>query len=441
MGKENRISSCANTVVDGEFSRKCSFDSVNGTENQSNLKEQVDTGRAWLILAVGLANYIVLFGCYMSFGIFQSYYLKVMFSDTPADVVSWISTVSTSLMLVCGPVAGPLMSVLGIKPTLALGSILGPLGLLLASFSSQVWQLVLTQGVMFGFGAAILINCSVTLTSIWFEKKRQFALVVLSFGSPLGGLFFVPVISFVLNGVGLSWAFRILFAISFVITCVGVFVLKPRQGFKSDSKPLNLSLLKDKYIILLVLYCLATGMAELIPFQYFLASIVDMGFNKGLSYNLLLIFCGASLLCRITMVLISNRVGITNMMLVSNTLTGIFTLAMWYTSTSIPTSLVYYVILGYVSGVGFSAGPVLVGAQYPKELVSQANGLLYLAYGGSYLISGPLAGFIFDKVGHRTSYSEVILVCGAFYLLSGAIALGIRIYSRKYIPRLKNGPL
>ncbi|KAJ2610228.1 Golgi apyrase [Coemansia sp. RSA 1365] len=65
------------------------------------------------------------------------------------------------------------------------------LAFILASFSTEVWQLVLTQGVLFGAAASFPYILGVTVPLQWIRKRRGLALAVVYMGSGVGGMWVV----------------------------------------------------------------------------------------------------------------------------------------------------------------------------------------------------------------------------------------------------------
>lgn len=82
-----------------------------------------------------------------------------MFRDRVPNSQFQLSFVGT-ILEVCVNLMGPLSQIIasrfGSKVVLIIGTILATLGLELASFSTEIWHLYLTQGVMFGAGASFL---------------------------------------------------------------------------------------------------------------------------------------------------------------------------------------------------------------------------------------------------------------------------------------------
>lgn len=82
-----------------------------------------------------------------------------MFRDRVANSQFQLSFVGT-ILEVCVNLMGPLSQIIasrfGSKTVLIIGTILATLGLELASLSTEIWHLYLTQGVLFGAGASFL---------------------------------------------------------------------------------------------------------------------------------------------------------------------------------------------------------------------------------------------------------------------------------------------
>lgn len=76
------------------------------------------------------------------------------------------------------------------------------LGFGLASLSSQVWHLLLTQGLLYGIGSSMLYFPILSAAPEYFTAHRGSAMGFILSGSGIGGLVFSPVIRALLEGVG-----------------------------------------------------------------------------------------------------------------------------------------------------------------------------------------------------------------------------------------------
>ncbi|KAJ2899539.1 hypothetical protein IWW38_000946 [Coemansia aciculifera] len=107
-----------------------------------------------------------------------------------------------------GFVGGQCAQLLGPGPTVLMGGILMSLGLLLASYSRHIWQLCLTQGVIFGLGVTLTWIPAASAPSSWFDKSRGVATGITHMGLGIGGLVFAPLTRFLLEKAGTGGSLR-----------------------------------------------------------------------------------------------------------------------------------------------------------------------------------------------------------------------------------------
>lgn len=90
-------------------------------------------------------------------------------------------------MVFSGFVAGPVYDLGYSRQQLWLGSLLIVAGTVSQSFSHNLWQLLLSQGVCIGIGMGCLAILGVALPSLWFSKRLPLANGIAASGSGVGG--------------------------------------------------------------------------------------------------------------------------------------------------------------------------------------------------------------------------------------------------------------
>ncbi|PVZ98655.1 hypothetical protein BB558_005338 [Smittium angustum] len=391
----------------------------------------LDKGYSWVIMFACFINTIFGFGSFSAFGVFQTYYLKITFLNVPAETIAWISTLSIFFTDAGGLLAGPIIRRLGIRYTSILGTIVATTGLLLASFSTKVWQLALTQGLIFGLGCSIIVNIAYTVPAFWFDKHRGFAIGTVASGGSFGSLIIVPIVTNISNSHGIGWSFRVLAILFFVATLVGGMLLKPRTEYKPVNKVIEFELLKDPVTIMI---CVISFFAEIgfsVPMLYFPASLIDIGVKKDLATNMIMVLSAFSATSRILSGYLAQRISAENIVIVSHFISGTIMMAMWYTSRSFGVYLAFYILFGMFSIQFFSLGPVMIANYYDDDKISQVNGISYLAMGVAILVGVPSIGAIFQKYGKRRDYSQIIAITSACYLISIIFLVGLRYYVKK----------
>ncbi len=84
--------------------------------------------------------------------------------------------------------------------------------LLLASWATEAWQIVLTQGILYGVGGICLNFVHVSIFSEWFDKKKGQAMGLIWLGYRVGGLAFPLICQWLLEKHGYQKTLRVLIA-------------------------------------------------------------------------------------------------------------------------------------------------------------------------------------------------------------------------------------
>jgi MFS family permease len=88
----------------------------------------------------------------------QNYYEQHFFKDTPNAVVtlSFVGTLGLCFMRAGGPLAQLLEPRISHRGVLFVGCCLKALGMIMAGFATQIYQLYICQGLLFGLGASFM---------------------------------------------------------------------------------------------------------------------------------------------------------------------------------------------------------------------------------------------------------------------------------------------
>lgn len=122
------------------------------------------------------------------------------------------------------------MRTYGTRACLHLGVFFETLSLIGASFAKMRWQIILFQGLAFGYGMGFLFVGSVGITAQRFLKKRSLANAIASAGSSAGGLTYSLATQAMIDSLGLGWAFRILGIVSCVVNLICANLLRDRNS-------------------------------------------------------------------------------------------------------------------------------------------------------------------------------------------------------------------
>ncbi|KAF7548755.1 hypothetical protein G7Z17_g6859 [Cylindrodendrum hubeiense] len=176
---------------------------IQTNENSSDVKSQQPVGtspginpadfpdggiEAWLVVFGGFCALFCTFGLINCIGVFQEYYTKGPLSEYSQSTVSWITSLQTCTMGLCGIVFGRVFDSYGPRWLLIIGTITYVFGLMMTSLATQYYQFLLAQGLVAAIGSSAVFNACMNSVVTWFFKRRSTAFGVMVSGSSLGGV-------------------------------------------------------------------------------------------------------------------------------------------------------------------------------------------------------------------------------------------------------------
>ncbi|KAF3764890.1 MFS general substrate transporter [Cryphonectria parasitica EP155] len=198
--------------------------------DQEQPKEFKEGGYGWVVvLTVFLIN-MHTWGLNSAYAVFLAYYLSSdVFPGSTAIDFAFVGGLSISIALLFAPLATIVIGKFGTRVCLQIGVVLETAAFVGASFTSQIWHLILSQGICFGAGMGFLFTGSVGLIPQWFTRKRSLANAMGSAGSGFGGLTYSLAANALITNLGLAWAFRVLAIVAFAINAICSFLARDRN--------------------------------------------------------------------------------------------------------------------------------------------------------------------------------------------------------------------
>ncbi|KAH9487292.1 MFS-type transporter asR1 [Psilocybe cubensis] len=110
--------------------------------------------------------------------------------------------------------------------------------LFLSSFATQVWRLILLQGVVFGVAAGAMYAPVLIWIPDWFVNRRGLAAGLIFGGAGLAGFAFPLIMGYLLKGVGFRWTLRI-WALALGVTGgLAILGVNPRVPIRKSTMPI-----------------------------------------------------------------------------------------------------------------------------------------------------------------------------------------------------------
>ncbi|KAH6666097.1 major facilitator superfamily domain-containing protein [Halenospora varia] len=390
--------------------------------------------RAWLFLFAAFMVEGLLYGFLPTFGVFLKYYE----GDSKFGTNPFLPVIGT-LALVRITFGAPLITPLIIrypghrKYMIWYGWLICLFSLMASSYATQLWHLVLSQGLGYGVGFLTLYYPLLNMLDEWWVERRAFAYGIL-FGS--GGIFLLilPIsIERLLDRIGRSWTLLAYAGIIFIVVGPILPFLQGRQQAHSHSTVLqdfDTAILSKVSFTAISFSNLFQGLGiYLVPF--FIPSYASA---IGLST-----FQGTMILSVTNVTTMISQVGIGYLadssdafiiMFISSLISGLVTLAFWGISKSFVALLSFGILYGI-----FSGGYNVLYSRFATVLTDDRSTQTWLysifeAQRGLMIIVGGIAsGTLVEgapdltKYGAR-QYGKLILAIGIFFVISSVGGIG-----------------
>ncbi|KAI0197626.1 major facilitator superfamily domain-containing protein [Astrocystis sublimbata] len=376
---------------------------------------------AWLQVVGAFCVYLNTWGMLNSFGVFQTYYELDGLSSQSTFAISWIGSTQSALFFIACLIVGPLFDLGYFRSLLWVGTALLVISMFLLSVTSQFYQVLLTQSVLFGLGAGLVFLPAPAVVAQYFDARLGLAISLASVGSAIGGIIYPAIFTYTLAGAGFAWATR---AIAFVVLGTSLFIIP----MKSNTKPtvsrsvIDWTAFTDLPYMLLNLGLVFGFMGLYVVTTYFqLYALARTNITTNVSDNLLIIINAGSLVGRVVLGYFADMTGSINMQTAMALVATILSFSLLAVRTSAGV-IVVAVLWGIASGtfLGLPVASIVRLSDDPSKIGTRI-GMTLLFVGIGALISYPIAGAI---LGGSDNWLGLMLFSGVL-LAASTVVLAI----------------
>lgn len=279
------------------------------------------------------------------------------------------------------------------RTALWVAAIVSCASMLLASWATKVWQLILLQGVLGGVTGAVLYAPVLLWMNQWFVERRGFASGIVFAGTGVGGFCFPFFIGALLDKLGFPWMCRVWALFTAVAFGGSLLVLKPRlpvvRPTRGESRgrwiPLDMSFVYNPLVLIM---CATTFISSLsfFPISLYLPNFVEsLPSATSLSSNTVLaLFNAASVLGSTVIGYLSDRysyAAIVGAIGVGSSITAFLSFGFAHT---LGQTFLFAVLYGTFSGICSAwsavARDVAGSNSQMASMVSSTRGLMFRRY-------------------------------------------------------------
>ncbi|KAG8818718.1 hypothetical protein FRC19_010368 [Serendipita sp. 401] len=399
-----------------------------------------DGGYGWIIVICQFFSQLATWGMFTVYGVLISWFTQNhTFGNTPPIMFAWIAGFGVSTAFWVSPLTSYMSKLFPLWVNLFISQVVLSLGFILAGFSTKIWQLALTQGVMTGFGVGLNFMATQPLISQWFLRRRALAMGLSSAGVGAGGLIFSFTTRLALQNHGVRIAYIINGAIIFLIQMPTTILLKPRMRVVNPQfKGPRLSLFKNLGLVYLSLW------SFFVMFGYMIALLsvasyatIGLGLSQAQGASIQAALAAGQLIGRPGLGLILDAFGRVYMSSVVTFFAGFTCLVIWILAKSYGVMLLFAVLNGILSGIFFSALGPLISEVVPLADFSDALAIIWLVVAPITNFAAPMAFALnaYSKdVLHRegaTIYQISIALAGGANVVAAIALMMVKKYQRK----------
>ncbi|KAI8333743.1 major facilitator superfamily domain-containing protein [Blakeslea trispora] len=316
----------------------------------------------WIVMAAFLSQ-IVGLGILMR--VLQDYYEQHVFGKEGSAIVqlSLVGTFGNFALNVFSPLAQMLVAAFGIRISVIIATLLSTSGLFFASQSNQIWQLIITQGLLFGAGGSVIfyIGMSSIQQTFSYHKRSGIALGIATSGSCMGGL----VMPFIMNAInkrfGIIVCYWVLGSLTFLLYLLSCFlfenVAEDKRSKDHGLGTIEVNVLKS---LSFILWCTADIVIELSYYTplFFLPSYATyLGLSDTQGSCLISVAASCNAIGQILSGYVADRIGHINTIIITCIFAGLSNFIIWIFAYNFALLVLFSIIFGFFGGAFVTLGP------------------------------------------------------------------------------------
>lgn len=226
------------------------------------------------------------------------------------------------------------------------------LGLITSSFAQEVWQLILTQGLLYAFGGIIICNPMLLFLDGWFIRRKSLAFGIMWAGTGAFGVFIPFFLSWGLDHFGFRSILRAWGGASAVLLGPMMLFVKPRLPVTLSSTEASRQRFDWKFamspaFIAFQIGNTLQGLGYFIPGIYLPSYARTLGVSSTATTATVVLLNTMGVLGSISVGLLIDRIHVTTILIIFAFESALSVFDFWGMSTSLPLLLVFSAVYGF----------------------------------------------------------------------------------------------
>lgn len=320
-----------------------------------------------------------------------------------------------------------------------LGLFIITLALVASSFSTRVWHLILTQGVLYALGGTMLYTPTIVFLDEWFIRRKGLAFGIMWAGTGVSGVCIPFIMNWGLNKYSYGTMLRA-WAISLVLLSGPLlYYVKPRLPVSAatHARRLNFNFLRTSTFWILQAGNILQGLGFFIPNIYLPTYARSLGLSPVAGTVTVSLFNTTSVFGQVILGSLIDCIHVTSVTLISTIGATLSVFLLWGFAASLPLLCIFSLVYGFFAGAFTSTYTGVIQEVKKLDHRTEAGlvfGLLAAGRGVGSVVSGPLSEALLNErpwvgeaiAGYGSGFGALIVFTGVSSMLSGVSWVGRR---------------
>ncbi|TKX18490.1 MFS transporter-like protein 174 [Elsinoe australis] len=391
---------------------------------------------AWLVLFACFILEALVWGFPFAYGVFNEHYSNLPEFAGQTSAIAAIGTTQTGIMYFGAPVIYSILRAYPRlrKPACIVGFVILEIGLISASFSNTIPQLLGTQGILYAIGGCIHYFPAFLYLDEWFFARKGLAYGVVWAGAGTAGVALPLTLSWILRVWGFRTALRVWAITTFILTVPAIFCLKgrlPVQHAAMGPQRVETGFLRSRAFWILQGGNIVQGLGYFMPTLYMPSFAREVGLAPISGTVAISLTNGSTILGVVITGYLVDRYHVTTAINFCAIGTVVAVFLFWSFAVYSTVLYIFAMLYGMFAGgfAGTWSGVTLVlRDQWPATDTGMIIALFAAGKGIGSVISGPLSGAIVDAGWFKgdadfawgSGYGGLILFSGVTAAATGA---------------------
>ncbi|KAH9934336.1 major facilitator superfamily domain-containing protein [Fomitopsis serialis] len=404
---------------------------------------------AWLSVACAWLISFMTFGIVNIWGVLLNAYVNApssRFRDQSLARIGYVGGCGVGFTFAVGPLSNLLVTRFGMRATISVGVIVVAVAFELASISTSYWELLLSEGILFGIGSSLAYIPAIGLPSQWFAKRRSLATSIASSGSGIGAVILSPVIQALINHVSIEWALRFIGFLCFVFGLGGVASVRYRTAGRGiQYRAYDWSIFKVPGYNLYLMFTFTQFFGFGTPLFFIPSFCTAIGISATNSSGVISVSTAAQVIGRVAAGYLADRAGPINILGLFNFCMGLTCIIIWYFATNLGVMMVFGIFYGFFSGVFWALSVPVTAKIVGLEKLGTAVAVQFLAVVIPPIFTVPIGSRIIGATAahldvsqeSREAYKYLIVYSFLISTVSSLFLLPVRLrFSKRLIAKV-----